>query len=269
MNNVYRLLFLLCLACLAGCTTHSNTYAPVVDAWREPISKQGVHTVEPGETLYSIAWRYGFDYREVAKINRIPPPYAIHAGQSIYLVAHKPSKAPPKRAPKAQAPSATKVAPVVKSPVKQATVPMNTPKVTTPAVKSTPSSKSSSKVSWSWPANGAIIGYYAKDGLSNKGIDIAGKLGDPVYAAAAGVVVYSGNGLFGYGNLIIIKHDNEYLSAYAHNNKNWVTEGMSVKAQQKIAEIGKTGSHRVKLHFEIRQAGKPVDPMVFLPSRSR
>lgn len=122
-------------------------------------------------------------------------------------------------------------------------------------------------MSWSWPAKGSVIERYSLTGSINKGIDLSGRLGEPVYAAADGEVVYSGAGIVGYRNLIIIKHNEVYLSAYAHNSKLLVREGQRAKAGQKIAEIGSTGASRDKLHFEIRRSGKPVNPLQYLPKR--
>jgi len=120
---------------------------------------------------------------------------------------------------------------------------------------------------WSWPANGAVIGLFSSNNSLNKGIDIAGELGQPVFAASDGAVVYAGSGLRGYGELVIIKHNDTYVSAYGHNRRLLVREGQQVKAGQTIAEMGSTGTDRVKLHFEIRRQGKPVDPQQYLPKR--
>lgn len=122
-------------------------------------------------------------------------------------------------------------------------------------------------MSWRWPARGPVIEGYSVSGTINKGIDLAGRKGEPVLAAADGKVVYSGTGLVGYGNLIILKHNGTYLSAYGHNSKLLVREGQWAKAGQKIAEIGSTGTNRDKLHFEIRRNGKPVNPLQYLPKR--
>lgn len=121
-------------------------------------------------------------------------------------------------------------------------------------------------LAWSWPTEGTIIGHFSTGG-SNKGIDIAGVPGQPIHAAAAGEVVYEGSGLRGYGQLIIVKHNAEYLSAYAHCAATYVREGSVIKAGQKIAEMGSTGTDRTKLHFEIRRRGIPVDPLEFLPKK--
>ncbi len=122
-------------------------------------------------------------------------------------------------------------------------------------------------MSWSWPTKGPVIESFSLSGRINKGIDLAGRKGEPVFAAADGKVVYSGTGLVGYGNLIIIKHNETFLSAYAHNSRLLLSEGDIAKAGQKIAEIGSTGANRDKLHFEIRRDGKPVNPMTYLPNR--
>ena len=122
-------------------------------------------------------------------------------------------------------------------------------------------------MSWKWPASGPVIETFATAGQVNKGIDLAGRRGEPVYAAADGKVVYSGTGLVGYGNLIIIKHNGTFLSAYGHNSRLLLKEGQFAKAGQKIAEIGSTGTNRDKLHFEIRRNGKPVNPLQYLPKR--
>jgi len=146
------------------------------------------------------------------------------------------------------------------------------PEAATPAPASTPAPAAAAGaaavadgVDWSWPAKGKVLAGFSE--ASNKGVDITGKIGDPVYASAAGRVVYSGVGLRGYGKLIIIKHNQTYLSAYAHNSNLLVKEGQTVSKGQKIAEIGNTDSDQAKLHFEIRRLGKPVDPMKFLPDR--
>ena len=120
---------------------------------------------------------------------------------------------------------------------------------------------------WAWPANGVLISRFSSNGSLNKGIDIAGELGQPVLAASDGTVVYAGSGLRGYGELVIIKHSDTYVSAYGHNRRLLVQEGQKVKAGQKIAEMGSTGTDRVKLHFEVRRQGKPVDPLQYLPKR--
>ncbi|EGG99449.1 Lipoprotein NlpD [gamma proteobacterium IMCC2047] len=231
---------LLILLLLSACT--NNNYAPIYNLERPKTVTKGVHTVRRGETLYAIAWRYGRDYRELARANGIRWPYTIYLGQRISLY---------KSAPPASAPS--KTTQVAKKPQQRVVQPKPAPQ---PVVTKGP-------ISWRWPVKGAIVGRF--NGVSNKGIDIKGKAGQTVRAAADGVVVYAGSGLIGYGNLVIIKHSQTFLSAYAHNKKVLVAEKNKVKAGQKIAEIGSSGASENKLHFEIRKNGKPVNPLWYLP----
>ena len=201
------------------------------------------HTVRKGETLFSIAWQYGHDYRAVARWNGIKQPYTIFPGQRINLR--------PDSYNKTVAANTTSKTPTRYS-KKSAT---------------TRKSGSNSKVIWRWPAKGRVIGTFSAKDPGKKGLDIAGKPGQSVYAAAKGKVVYSGNGLRGYGNLIIIKHNETYFSAYAHNSRLRVKENQTVKSGQQIADMGKSGTDRVMLHFEIRRNGKPADPLKFLPAK--
>jgi len=214
--------------------------------------KTGHHTVAQGETLYSIAWRYGWDYRELAAANNIPEPFTIRPGQKVYF-DKTPSQAV---AAKPASPSKPKQQPVESTPARKETA------TTTAPAPSTPASKGA--LAWQWPAKGKV-----KQGFSNSqsGLLIDGRQGDPVHAAAAGTVVYRGSGLTGYGNLLIIKHNDRWLSAYGHNDTLLVKEGESVKAGQKIATMGATGTSTVQLHFEIRRDGQPVDPQQVLPRR--
>jgi lipoprotein NlpD len=222
-----------------ACTLGESSYAPVLDANIESVPPAGVYRVQADDTLYSIAWRYGLDYQYLAKINHIAKPYRIEPRQLIQL-----RKIHGKRA-------LHKVA----TPIK---VSRNTSKNT---VEIEPTANVSQ---WHWPSKGRVVNYFS---LTNKGINIADDLGSPVKATAAGKVVYSGNGLRAYGNLIIIKHNSKYLSAYAHNRRILVKEGEWIKSGQKIAEMGNTGSREVLLHFEIRKEGKPINPMTYLTVR--
>jgi lipoprotein NlpD len=234
------------IACFTACTT-TDTYAPVMDATPiETLPKSGVYRVATHDTLYSIAWRYGLDYQDLAQRNNITSPYHIETGQVIYLAKHAPNKIMP--------------------PTSESTQATRTQERTQRAPSSQPIEKEpSANVSqWRRPATGPIIGAYS---AQNKGLNFGGHLGDPIYATAAGKVVYSGDGLRGYGNLIIIKHNSTFLTAYAHNRKVFVKEGDWVKAGQEIAEMGNTGTRRVMLHFEIRRSGKPVNPLNYLTNR--
>ena len=221
----------------------------------------GTHVVREGDTLYSIAWRYGREFKELAGANNIAPPYRIVPGQKISLERASGS------ANTAAVPSSGKLASktnVTKG--KQA----NEIRTNVTKIKK---HKNFKDIKWSWPHLGPILAKYRNSAKStsrsgvNKGIDIGGELGDPIFAAAAGEVVYAGNGLLGYGNLIIINHNALYLSAYAHNRRILVKEGQSIKAGQKIAEMGRSGVEKPMLHFEIRRDGKPVDPLKYLPRR--
>ena len=198
-----------------------------------------VYKVQSGDTLYSVSWRFGMDFKEVASINGISSPYTIFVGQKLRFKPY--SRIASKSKKKG-----------VKESSRQTT-----------SLKVSPNQR----LSWRWPIQGKVISTYSKSATGRKGIDIAGKSGQKVGAAATGKVVYSGNGLPRYGNLIIIKHNDTYLSAYAHNKNLLVKEGQHVKAGQKIALLGRTGTQRDQLHFEIRRNGKPVDPMRFLPKR--
>ena len=233
---------------------------------QRPATTTGQYRVQRSDTLYSIAFRFGWDWRALAARNNIPAPYTIKVGQVIRFDGG--------RAPtvvKGPIPTANngKNPPLVVVPTNTVPViarPAQPPIVTTPAT--TPvRAVSRSATGWAWPTGGALIGKFSSNGSLNKGIDIAGELGQPVLAASDGSVVYAGSGLRGYGELVIIKHSDTYVSAYGHNRKLLVREGQQVKVGQTIAEMGSTGTDRVKLHFEIRRQGKPVDPLQFLPAR--
>lgn len=268
---------------LSSCGS-SGIRAPVADPgevkpWRVPktvvrSTDAKRHVVRRGETLYAIAWQYGIDYQDLAAWNRIAPPYTIFPGQELTLVAgevRRPTRAPATaRTPPAKTRTdvpETSAARVSKAKNTRAPAEKDTGKRTIGAAQ-TPQRKSDADrvvSQWHWPAKGQLITTFKDSG--GKGVNIVGQLGAPVYAAADGRVVYTGGGLRGYGELIIVKHNHRYLSAYAHNNKLLVQEGDTVTGGQRIAEMGRTGTDRVMLHFEIRRDGKPVDPIAFLPKR--
>jgi lipoprotein NlpD len=211
------------------------------------------HQVRPDDTLYSISWHYNQDYHQIAQWNGIEPPYVIHEGEWLRV-------APPRGK------AAVRTLPIASEINKTA------PKKIAPSVNS-PETKRSEKsdivsrvdVEWIWPTKGRVVEKFNANSPGNQGIDISASIGAPVYAASAGKVVYSGNGLRGYGNLIIIKHNDKYLSAYGHNQQNLVKEGLQVKQGEMIARVGNTEAERVQLHFQIRIDGKPVDPLRYLP----
>ncbi|MGD8484406.1 MAG: peptidoglycan DD-metalloendopeptidase family protein [Thioalkalispiraceae bacterium] len=219
------------------------------------------HVVSKGDTLYSIAWQAGHDYRKVARWNNISPPYRIHPGQRIYLT---PSYYYDRqRAAKPYFKSKT----YAKHPIPEKPASSGVKKKPAKA-RQKPSSKqvySRGPITWAWPAKGKIVGYFSAKKPGKNGVDIAGRNGQAVKAAASGRVVYSGNGLRGYGNLVIIKHNETFFSAYAHNQRVYVKEDQKVKLGEKIADMGSTGTNKVMLHFEIRKNGRPINPLLYLP----
>jgi lipoprotein NlpD len=225
----------------------------------ENAGKPGYYTVKPGDTLIRIGLEHGQAAKDIARWSNVDNMNLIEVGQVLRVV-------PPAAASVASG--------VVAKPVTSASA---TPVPTAPASAATSAASASSTpgptvaptadddIDWIWPTNGAVLAGF--DEVKNKGLDIGGVAGDPVVAAADGRVVYVGAGLRGYGNLIILKHNNTYLTAYAHNKTLLIKEDQSVRKGQKIAEMGSSDSDRVKLHFEVRRQGKPVDPARYLPAR--
>ncbi len=258
------IVFGLCLCFLMSACNTPSLYQD--DIYNPPVY-WGTHKVKSGETLYSIAWRYGRDYRELGDANDIGPPYNLQVGQVLRLDKRGSIQASASSSSSASRPaSRSKPAPRPPKPVASSTP----PPVSKPPDRSLPTSRQSQTVAniqWRWPHVGTVIATYSTSGKVNKGVDIAGNPGDSVRAAAAGNVVYAGDGLLGYGNLVIVNHNEHFLSAYAHNRKILVQEGEDVSAGQVIAELGSSGTDRPKLHFEIRKNGNPVDPMPYLPPR--
>jgi len=231
----------------------------------------GTYRVQRGDTLYSIAFRHGVDYRDLAEWNGIAPPYTIYPGRDLRLAparaAAKPPVAQATRPPRPAAPPPPAASTVSKPAPFEPVAATPPPPVASPPPPSEPSAVTNGDIAWRWPADGQVVGGYVAGDPVRQGIDIAGKAGAPVKAAADGTVVYSGNGLIGYGELIIVKHSPTFLSAYGHNQKRLVQEGDRVKAGQTIAEMGSSGASRDELHFEIRKNGKPSNPLDYLPRR--
>jgi lipoprotein NlpD len=228
-----------------------------------PPSSGSSYKVKRGDTLYSISFRYGMDYKELAAINNIRSPYNIYVNQKIYFTKAKSTTSRHKVVTKQKSGTTT-----TSSKWQPAVQPKLATKPTAVASTTTASSSSANQnLSWRWPTVGKVISTYSVSSAGRKGIDIAGRAGQAVMASAAGKVVYSGNGLARYGNLLIIKHNDVYLSAYAHNQTLMVKEGQYVKAGQTIATLGRSGTQQDQLHFEIRRNGKPVDPLRFLPKQ--
>ncbi|PQA78097.1 peptidoglycan DD-metalloendopeptidase family protein [Rhodoferax sp. TS-BS-61-7] len=249
--------------------------APVTDPRTQPVKqpsgfenagKAGYYTVKPGDTLMRIGLETGQGHKDIARWNAMDNPDKIEVGQVLRVVppvadtvaVAKPvasSSATTTTLPAAGAASAP--AKAASTPVAAASAP------STPAPAAAASGEDD--LAWIWPGNGPVVAGF--DEVKNKGLDIGGAAGDPVLAAGEGKVVYAGAGLRGYGNLIILKHNNTYLTAYAHNQTLLVKEDQTVKKGQKIAEMGSSDADRVKLHFEVRRQGKPVDPAKYLPAR--
>nr|WP_218173530.1 peptidoglycan DD-metalloendopeptidase family protein [Pseudomonas gingeri] len=276
-TSVQRLMIGLALsALLAGCSSASKNGVRVVDrngnattaasaAPQRPMTTTGQHVVVRGDTLFSIAFRYGWDWKALAARNNIPEPYTIHVGQAIRFDGRSNSTPAVATSTTTSSSSSSSKITITRRPVTAAGTPAATPAATAAATPTPPPGPAPK--GWAWPSNGILIGKFSSNGSLNKGIDIAGDLGQPVLAASDGSVVYAGSGLRGYGELVIIKHSDTYVSAYGHNRRLLVREGQQVKVGQTIAEMGSTGTDRVKLHFEIRRQGKPVDPLQFLPRR--
>ena len=280
-------LVLACIATavLAGCASSTRPPAPVEDrgtgaarpapvatevaAATKPLpgaenaGKPGYFTVKPGHTLIRIGLENGQNWRDLVRWNGLENPNVLEVGQVLRVVPPVTVAAAPEsgvvvRPVTSGAASAAGATPTLAA--------ASAPRAAASAPAAVAAPASEDELAWAWPTSGgAVLAGY--DEVKNKGIDIGGKAGEPVLASADGRVVYAGAGLRGYGNLIILKHNNTYLSAYAHNQTLLVKEDQSVRKGQKIAEMGNTDADRVKLHFEIRRQGKPVDPAKYLPAR--
>lgn len=226
----------------------------------ENAGKPGYYTVKPGDTMLRIATEHGQTVSDIVRWNQVDNPNRIEVGQVLRVIPPVGGEVVVKPIAKPQV-VATPAA-SASSAASAASAASESPTSTEPASKPL---AAEDDVKWIWPANGAVLVGF--DEVKNKGLDIGGKAGDPVLAAADGRVVYVGAGLRGYGNLIILKHNNIYLTAYAHNQTLLVKEDQSVLKGQKIAEMGNSDADRVKLHFEVRRQGKPVDPAKYLPAR--
>ena len=275
-----KFLFAIAAATLCSCATieapvdtrpTDSAYraAPVTNYYEpEPVGK-GFHQVARGDTLYSISWRYGLDYRDVARWNNISAPHVIQPGQRLRLIPDPRNNQLVLLPPEAEEQPLTETMPVtqqrkpaIQNPPVFVTV---EPEKTKPVVLTTTVPRQG-PIHWRWPTAGRLI--QSNTPIAQKGLDISGKEGQDIAAAAGGVVVYSGSGLLGYGKLIIIKHNDTYLSAYAHNQIIQVKEGDNVSVGQKIGTMGRGNKGEPLLHFEIRKDGKPVDPLQHLPDRS-
>lgn len=267
---------------LTACSSRDKP-APVVSVYGSTPLKKSIqnsintneYTVRSGETLYSIAWRANSDVRQLAKLNNIQPPYNIYSGQKLFLVSKNKGKSTKasnsKHSSKNQTKSSNRTSTkVVKNTIASSKKQAYGENVTGTKVLRSNIQKTnfSQKVRrWQWPVKGKIIATFSSKVQGNKGIDIAGRRGTNIKSSASGKVVYAGSALRGYGKLIIIKHNDDYLSAYAHNDKILVKEQQQIKSGDVIAKMGNTDAQRVMLHFEVRFRGKSVDPLKYLPKK--
>jgi lipoprotein NlpD len=262
---VCAILLLLLAGCSSSWRAPIETRAAAVPANRHadlPGPHDATYRVRRGDTLYAIAWHSNNDYRQLARWNGIRSPYTIYPGQVLRL---RPPPAPPRKntpPPPREAKQTTRPA----VPARASSPPPQSQPAPRPAPRQEPVSAGKA-LRWAWPANGQLKSRYKADDPLRKGIKLGGQPGEPVRAAESGKVMYSGSGLIGYGRLIIIKHNENYLSAYGHNRKLLVEQGQQVTKGQKIAELGTSNDGKPLLHFEIRRRGKPVDPLALLPRR--
>ena len=253
--------FVALMLALAGCGTSKVVREGGSASARVSTPKPGqAVTVRRGDTLYRLAVNNGISPLDLAMWNGISAPYTIYPGQRLRLYPSGGSQGRSSRGTTASSGSSGTARPPTDS-RGRVVQPTQTPP------QSSGTAPAQSAVSWRWPADGQLVSRYVEGDPTKQGIGVGGSAGQAVRAAGDGTVVYSGSGLVGYGELVIIKHDEQWLSAYGHNRKRLVGEGDRVKAGQQIAEMGRTGAERDMLHFEIRYNGKPVDPLRYLPRR--
>jgi lipoprotein NlpD len=269
---------------LTGCHRHyrpPQSSKPQTSIVKRQLNADGSYYVRKGDTLYAIAFTYGLDPMEIARLNGISSPYTIYPDQKLQLKSSSDRTASRKTTTGVKTSGAktagqvtTKTVARPKSSTRAAPEPAKSSGASAtgstkaePVSSKPPASISADPTSWKWPTTGRVVrGFVAGDPARN-GLDIAGKEGQAIIATSAGQVVYSGNGLIGYGELIIVKHSEKMLSAYAHNRVRLVKEGDQVWAGQKIAEMGRNSRNEQLLHFEIRVLGKPTNPMNYLPRK--
>ena len=242
-------LLLCALTLLAGCTNQSGSRAPVTDLNSASAGVARTYVIKPGDTLNKIARANGVDEPTLLRLNKLVNPNRLIVGQTLKLS-------------EGSEPAAALTRPAGTN--KPESRPLDASQSTSPVSETSTPAADAGLISWGWPANGKVIQGFTQ---TTKGIDIAGNAGDAIEAAANGKVMYSGNGVRGLGNLIIVNHDNGFITAYAHNRTLLVKAGQDVKKGAKIAEMGQTDAASVRLHFEVRRQGTPVDPLQYLPSR--
>lgn len=284
IDDVIKAICLLLVLVLSACGG-SHPRVPVIERPQpKPLSAYR-YVVNQGDTLYSIAWRYGLDFKQLASANAISPPYIIQPGQRIRLSVsgEQSSKLKQKSQVQASKTAATssqktyvkKPKPTVKAgstnqkPASKPKKPVRqTVKKPSPPQRVAVASKLAKNIRWGWPINGKVIKTFSVNADKYmQGIDLSGRVGEPVKSAAAGVVVYTGDKLPGYGKLVIIKHNADFLSAYAYNRRIYVKEGQKVRLGERIADMGRSSTGGARLHFQIRQEGKPTNPLKLLPPK--
>ena len=242
-------LMLCALVLLAGCANQSGSRAPVTDLNSASAGVARTYVIKPGDTLNKIARANGVDEPTLLRLNKLVNPNRLIVGQTLRLS-------------EGSEPAAGTTRPSVTS--KPEARPLDASNSSSQLSETVTPAADAGLISWGWPANGKVIQGFTQ---TTKGIDIAGNAGDAIEAAANGKVMYSGNGVRGLGNLIIVNHDNGFITAYAHNRTLLVKAGQDVKKGAKIAEMGQTDAASVRLHFEVRRQGTPVDPLQYLPNR--
>ena len=265
---LYQALIVLIIIVFPIACSHTTNQAPVRERQQPPSKKIFQHVVAPGETLFSIAWRYGLDYKRLAKTNAIGSSFVIHPGKLLDLrtnqrystVRQNQRYSDSKKSSKNATANSTK-----SSTTRTKRSQPNKSSKTVSTVQPLFTQKSNRNIAWRWPITGTVLNKFSGAQGLNKGIDIKAKKGGKIIATAAGTVVYAGSGLRGYGKLLIIKHNDVFLSAYGHNSRLRVKEADVVGSGQHIADVGSSGTDSSKLHFEIRRDGKPVDPLRYLP----
>ncbi len=271
LSGSWRCLAFICLA-ISGLLLSACGSTPVTtsDASKSGAQHQQYgakyHRVRKGDTLYAVSWKVGVDYKTLARWNGLKAPFTIYPGQKLRLTPPKGKKKTTRTATNVKSKPATRAKPAPKPVVSSSKIKpvAKTSTASTASTKKT-STAGNASLKWMWPVKGKLVGTYSSKDPSRDGIKIAGNRGEKIVAAEAGQVVYVGSGLVGYGRLIIVKHNNKFLSAYGHNSRLLVKEGSVVKKGMHIADMGVAHSGQAQLHFEIRKYGKPVNPISYLP----
>jgi lipoprotein NlpD len=286
LNRGVLILIILLVCLLSACRSNPESWEkPASQKSSYALTRDGHYRVRKGDSLHAIAFNLGLDWRDIASWNHIAAPFTIYPDQELRVTpprqissAAKPQTSEATSTSGKQPPSSSGAASDSQRQGAANTTALKTPQATTTATYKPPAPKTASDKApatsaepdpsrWAWPTKGRIISNFKANDPARNGIEIGGNVGQAISATAAGLVVYCGNGLFGYGELIIIKHNDRLLSAYAHNRQRLVSEGQKVKAGEKIAEMGRNDRNQALLHFEIRVNGTPSNPLNYLPVR--